>query len=215
LTGKQATEPALRHAHAPQLIHLATHGIFFTEEAPEELPTQVAARGLAPLFNQARAPEVTVQVLDSKPDDFASRSALIFAGASNAQRSVAADQDGVISEEEVRALNLWGTELVVLSACDTGRAAVQAGQGVYGLRRAFFVAGAETLVTSLWQVADRETGELMKSFYEKLLKEGQPRLGALQEAMKEVRRTRPHPYYWAPFIAIGRDAPLSGLVKQP
>jgi CHAT domain-containing protein len=104
-------------------------------------------------------------------------------------------------------LNLWGTQLVVLSACDTGRGDVLLGQGVYGLRRAFLIAGAETVVMSLWKVDDETTRTLMEAYYSNLLA-GQGRASALREAMREVRRSQPHPYYWAPFIAMGRDAPL-------
>jgi CHAT domain-containing protein len=96
---------------------------------------------------------------------------------------------------------------VVLSACDTGRGDVKLGQGVYGLRRAFMVAGAETVVTSLWKVNDETTAELMEGYYRRLL-EGQGRGAALREAMREMRQKKPHPYHWAPFIAIGQDTPL-------
>ncbi|MFP2906715.1 CHAT domain-containing protein, partial [Pyxidicoccus sp. 3LFB2] len=98
----------------------------------------------------------------------------------------------------------------VLSACDTGRGDVKLGQGVYGLRRAFVVAGAETVVMSLWKVNDDTTRQLMEAYYLKLLA-GQGRAGALREAMLWLRTTLPHPHYWAPFIALGQDAPLRGL----
>ena len=113
---------------------------------------------------------------------------------------------------ELAGLNLWGTQLVVLSACDTGRGDVKLGQGVYGLRRAFLVAGAETVVMSLWKVNDETTRALMEAYYRHLLA-GQGRATALREAMRELRRTHPHPHYWAPFIAMGRDAPLRALAR--
>jgi CHAT domain-containing protein len=113
---------------------------------------------------------------------------------------------------ELAGLNLWGTQLVVLSACDTGRGDVKLGQGVYGLRRAFLVAGAETVVMSLWKVNDGTTRDLMEAYYRNLL-EGQGRAAALREAMRELRQTQTHPHYWAPFIAMGRDTPLR--FKQP
>jgi CHAT domain-containing protein len=108
---------------------------------------------------------------------------------------------------ELAGLDLWGTQLVVLSACDTGRGDVKLGQGVYGLRRAFLVAGAETIVMSLWKVNDETTRVLMEAYYRHLLA-GQGRATALREAMRELRRTQPHPHYWAPFLAMGRETPL-------
>lgn len=107
-----------------------------------------------------------------------------------------------------------GTQLVTLSACETGQGALSAGQGIYGLRRAFLLAGAETLVTSLWRVHDQATGELMELYYRKLLDKKNPgdRLDAMTQAMKELRGredgSRAHPYYWAPFLVIGKDGPL-------
>ncbi len=84
---------------------------------------------------------------------------------------------------------------------------------MYGLRRAFMVAGAETVVTSLWKVNAESTAELMEGYYRRLLA-GEGRASALREAMKELRKKKPHPYYWAPFIAIGQDAPLRGLTPS-
>ena len=104
-----------------------------------------------------------------------------------------------------------GARLAVLSACDTGRGTVKPGQGVYGLRRAFMVAGAETVVMSLWKVRDDSTHLLMEAYYRNLLA-GQGRASALHEAMRTVRATRPHPHDWAPFIALGSDAPLRAIV---
>ena len=104
-------------------------------------------------------------------------------------------------------------ELVVLSACDTGRGDVHLGQGVYGLRRAFVVAGAETVVMSLWKVNDETTRELMEAYYRNLLA-GQSRAMALHEAMRLLRATQPHPHHWAPFIALGQDAPLRALAPD-
>ncbi len=114
---------------------------------------------------------------------------------------------------ELAGLNLWGTQLVVLSACDTGRGDVKVGQDVYGLRRAFLVAGAETVVMSLWKVDDETTSTLMEAYYRNLLA-GQGRAAALREAMRSLRLTQPHPHYWAPFIAMGRDTPLHLLAPS-
>ena len=120
----------------------------------------------------------------------------------------------MVTALEVAGMNLWGTQLVVLSACETGRGDVKLGQGVYGLRRAFTVAGAETVVTSLWKVDDATTRELMEGYYQRLLA-GEGRADAMRQAMEVVRAQHPHPYYWAPFIVVGNGAPLRGLKPQP
>ena len=133
---------------------------------------------------------------------------LVLAGAAQGDQAKSAAEDGLLTAEEARSLDLFGTQLVVLSACDTGQGELSVGQGVYGLRRAFLVAGAETLVTSLWQVSDAATGKLMELYYQKLLKDRKGRLEGMQEAMKEMRAKYGHPYYWAPFIVIGSDGPL-------
>ena len=140
--------------------------------------------------------------------DALSRSAVVLADAAQGDRASSAAEDGLLTAEEARSLDLYGTQLVVLSACDTGQGELSVGQGVYGLRRAFLVAGAETLVTSLWQVNDAATGKLMQKYYQKLLKEKKGRLEGMQEAMKEIREKYTHPYYWAPFMVTGSDGPL-------
>ena len=140
--------------------------------------------------------------------DALSRSALVLADAAQGEKAKSAAEDGLLTAEEARSLDLFGTQLVVVSACDTGQGELSVGQGVYGLRRAFLVAGAETIVTSLWPVSDAATGKLMQKYYEKLLKEKKGRLEGMQEAMKEMREKYKHPYYWAPFLVIGSDGPL-------
>jgi CHAT domain-containing protein len=111
-------------------------------------------------------------------------------------------------------LDLWGTQLVVLSACDTGRGDVKLGQGVYGLRRAFLVAGAETVVMSLWKVNDETTRTLMETYYRHLLA-GQGRATALREAMRELRRTQSPPLLGALHRHGPRDAPAPARVQRP
>lgn len=114
---------------------------------------------------------------------------------------------GRLTALEVASLDLSATELVVLSACETGVGEISAGQGVYGLRRAFLTAGTQTLVASLWQVADASTSRLMSDYY-RGLNEGQGRGDAMHAAILSLRQRYPHPYYWAPFIVIGDPSPL-------
>ena len=105
-------------------------------------------------------------------------------------------------------LNLLGTELVVLSACETGLGAVQVGEGVFGLRRAFVLAGAHTLVMSLWKVPDQQTRELMEDFYARVLA-GEERAEALRQAQFAMKTKYPDPLYWGAFICQGDPGPLS------
>jgi CHAT domain-containing protein len=119
--------------------------------------------------------------------------------------------DGILTALEAAGLNLWGTKLVTLSACDTGVGEVKNGDGVYGLRRSFVLAGAETLVMSLWPVSDYVTRELMTAYY-KELKQGLGRSEALRKVQLHMlkRPDRVHPFYWASFIQSGEWANLDG-----
>ena len=118
-------------------------------------------------------------------------------------------EDGVLSAYEATGLNLHGTELVVLSACETGRGQIANGEGVFGLRRAIQEAGARTILMSLWSVPDRETQELMALFYSKWLA-GEDKHQALHEAEMELRAKvkarygEDRPFYWGGFILVGR-----------
>jgi CHAT domain-containing protein len=136
------------------------------------------------------------------------RSGLALSGAN---LSNSATEDGVLTALEASNLNLWGTKLVTLSACDTGVGEVKNGEGVYGLRRAFFLAGAETLVMSLWPVSDSVTREMMTAYYTGL-KTGLGRGEALRQAQLAMltRKNRLHPFYWASFIQAGEWANLDG-----
>jgi len=133
------------------------------------------------------------------------RSGLALAGGNVAQR------DGILTALEASGLDLWGTKLVTLSACDTGVGEIQNHEGVYGLRRAFVLAGAETLVMSLWPVSDYITRDAMVGYYARL-REGAGRGDALRQAKFEIlkRPSRSHPYYWAGFIQSGEWASLDG-----
>ena len=106
-------------------------------------------------------------------------------------------------------MDLRGTQLVVLSACETGVGEVQSGEGVYGLRRALVLAGAQSQVASLWKVADEATKDLMVGYYQRLLK-GEGRSAALRQAQQSMinSQDRSHPYYWAAFVPIGNWKPL-------
>jgi CHAT domain-containing protein len=200
--GSEATKERLLRLSTPGVLHIATHG-FFLEDVPA-IQDSRAVGHFGALGNGALA---------QMPDDPLLRSglALTQAGTSAPVSSGTPTSDpALITALELMGLNLWGTELVVLSACDTGRGDIKLGQGVYGLRRALVVAGAETVVMSLWKVNDDTTRMLMEAYYGNLLA-GQGRASALREAMRMLRVSQPHPHFWAPFISLGRDAPLRAI----
>jgi CHAT domain-containing protein len=194
LTGARATEATLKGVAAPRLLHVATHG-FFLEDA------EVAAAG----SGQAAARGIKESVKIENP---LLRSGLALTGAN--VRGGGGD-DGILTALEASGLNLWGTKLVVLSACDTGVGEVRNGEGVYGLRRAFVLAGAESLVMSLWPVSDYSTRGLMASYYRNL-KQGMGRGAALRGVQLDMlkRNRQLHPFYWANFIQSGEWAELDG-----
>ncbi len=139
------------------------------------------------------------------------RSGLALAGANTwlkAGNPPEEAEDGLLTAEDVAGLDLLATELVVLSACETGLGHVRVGEGVFGLRRAFVLAGARTLVMSLWKVPDEPTGELMEDFYGRLLA-GRGCAEALREAQLAMKAKYPDPFYWGAFICQGDPSPLS------
>jgi CHAT domain-containing protein/Tfp pilus assembly protein PilF len=195
LTHAQATEAKVKHLKSPRILHVATHGFFLKDN---ELPV-TALRGGGFAHDQDPVPLGENPLL---------RSGLALAGA-NLRRSGAQD-DGILTAAEVAQMDLRGTQLVVLSACETGVGDVQNGEGVYGLRRALVLAGAETQVASLWKVPDAATKDLMVEYYQRLL-QGEGRSAALREAQRTMikSKTRSHPYYWAAFVPIGNWTPLT------
>jgi CHAT domain-containing protein len=194
LTGNAATETSLKQAVAPRILHIATHGFFLTDDSSSAAET---------VSQGTRAISASVKI-----ENPLLRSGLALAGA-NLHRSN--DDDGILTALEASGLNLWGTKLVTLSACDTGIGEVKNGEGVYGLRRAFMLAGTETLVMSLWAVSDYVTREMMTSYYRNL-KQGQGRGEALRQVQLDMlkRKEREHPFYWASFIQSGEWANLDG-----
>jgi CHAT domain-containing protein/tetratricopeptide (TPR) repeat protein len=190
----------LKAVRSPRILHLATHG-FFLEDQPHD-PNQ-DRRNLAVIGAADR-------LAGANWENPLLRSGLLLAGFNTWRTGgdlPAEAEDGMLTAEDVTGLDLLDTELVVLSACDTGLGAVHAGEGVFGLRRAFVVAGAKTLVMSLWKVPDQQTQELMVDFYRRLLA-GTPRAQALREAQLELRKHHPHPFYWGAFICQGDPGPL-------
>ena len=201
LTGRQATKDTLQRVEAPRILHIASHGFFLRDGAHDAAPRGAAAA--------AGTRTTTASAAVGNP---LLRSGLALAGANLEGDS--RDQ-GILTALEASSLNLWGTKLVTLSACDTGVGEVRNGEGVYGLRRAFVLAGTETLVMSLWPVSDYVARETMVAFYTRL-REGLGRGDALRQAKLAMlsRASRRHPFYWASFIQSGEWANLDGA-RQP
>lgn len=189
LTESYATEEALKDVQAPAILHIATHGFFLAEQP------------IVP------SPSSSVPILGSLNEHPLLRSGLALAGF-NPRRSDR--DDGVLTALEAASLNLFSTQLVVLSACDTGIGDIANGEGVYGLRRAFAIAGADTQLMSLWQVSDDGTQSLMARYY-RYLTEGMGRGEALRAVQLDMIRQGgeySHPYYWSAFILTGNWQPL-------
>jgi CHAT domain-containing protein len=199
LSGAKATKTALQQAAAPTILHIATHGFFLDDPASEGR----AARAM----REDDATPIVNPLL---------RSGLALSGANQIKPN--AEDDGILSALEAAGMDLTGTKLVVLSACNTGVGEVKTGEGVYGLRRALVLAGSETQVLSLWPVSDLGTRDLMIEYYRRL-QQGEGRTEALHQAqLKLLRRGAgrgqdfSHPYYWASFIQSGQGGSLS---EQP
>ena len=135
----------------------------------------------------------------------------MLAGANHRADAGVDSEDGILTAEEIAILNLTGVEWAVLSACDTGLGEVRSGEGVFGLRRAFQIAGAQTVITSLWAADDRATGDWMHAFYQAKLKAHRSTAESMREASMGVLRMRreaglsTHPFFWGGLIASGDD----------
>jgi CHAT domain-containing protein/tetratricopeptide (TPR) repeat protein len=200
-----ALEGRLKQAcRSPRILHLATHGFFLEDQQRDSI------RESRDLEFVGGPEDGMGRLTGARPENPLLRSGLILAGFNTwLQKGNPHPQaeDGLLTAEDVSGLDLLATELVVLSACETGLGEVHSGEGVFGLRRAFVLAGAKTLVMSLWAVPDQQTQELMENFYRRILA-GQGRADALREAQLAMKAKNPDPYYWAAFVCLGNPGPL-------
>jgi CHAT domain-containing protein len=190
--GREASEDVFKsEAPGKRVIHVATHGYYLEGTCEPEQPkigfeSDIGFVGENPLL----------------------LSGLFFAGA-NLHGEVADSlgiDDGILTAYEVSAMDLSGTEMVVLSACETGLGKVEEGEGIYGLRRAFQMAGARTVISALWPVSDEATADMMSHLYEREDESIPETMHRIQmERIRELRKAGlpDHPYTWAGFIAIG------------
>lgn len=181
---EKATEERIKSSPDIHILHIATHGFFMPFKEIKD-----------PDFNFATKPLL--------------RSGLLLCGAKNAFQEQKEEkntdpnrEDGILTAYEAMNLNLSNTELVVLSACETGVGEIENGEGVYGLQRAFVVAGAKAIVMSLWTVSDEATQELMVNFYTQWMK-NRDKKEAFRKAQLQLREKYPHPYFWGAFVMVG------------
>jgi CHAT domain-containing protein len=165
ISGPAATASVVLAQRAPRILHIATHGFFLADQAP---------------INDTSAPGTPSR------EDPLQRSGLVFAGANRPDANP--NDDGYLTAAEATAMELDGTELVTLSACETGLGGVRSGEGVYGLQRALAVAGARSTLLSLWKVADGRTATFLAKYYQRL-KDGEGRAEALHNTQTEYRKS--------------------------
>jgi CHAT domain-containing protein len=185
---KSASEEKVKELNSPKIFHIATHGFYKPSEAitmEEELEGNEARLTQNPLMRTGLLLKGAGDLLDKTSHNYNM-------------------DNGILTAYEAMSLNLDKTDLVVLSACETGLGELQAGEGVYGLQRAFLVAGAKVLIMSMFKVDDDATQKLMLKFYQKWLNSGNLRVSFI-DAKKELRVEYPEPIYWGAFMMIGLD----------
>lgn len=188
-TADEATESNIKNISSPKILHIATHGFFIPDV--EEGETEKVF-GIEP---------------EKAKENPMLRSGLMLAGAENAQEGLSVAEvdgsdNGVLNAFEIANLDLKGT-LVAASACETGLGDVKEGEGVYGLQRAFQVAGADAILMSLWKVSDDATQKLMTTYKQNLVN-GQDKVEAFKAAQLALKTEYPEPYYWGAFVMVGK-----------
>ncbi len=188
LIGDKATETEVKKINSPSVLHIATHGYFLADlsevETNKVLGVDVAVAKQNPLL----------------------RSGVLLANCENVfdetYRSSEAD-NGILTAYEALSLHLDNTDMVVLSACETGLGSVKQGEGVFGLQRSFLIAGAKSIIMSLWSVSDEATMELMTLFYTNYSKSGNKQ-AAFAAAQKQLKTKYKEPFYWAAFVMLSK-----------
>jgi CHAT domain-containing protein/tetratricopeptide (TPR) repeat protein len=197
LSGSAATESAFkRDATGKRVLHVATHGFFLDDRCGSAVE---ASRPDTPAGPPAAVTRENPMLL----------SGLVLAGANHRGAAGDGEEDGILTAEEISAMDLKGVDWAVLSACDTGIGAVRAGEGVFGLRRAFQVAGVRTIIMSLWAVEDQSARRWMTTLYEARFVKGLNTVQAVHQTGRSILTDRrgkgqsTHPFYWAGFVAAG------------
>lgn len=189
----------------PCILHIATHGFFYQDPQTQRIENKdlTIRNGVSEYGSvnfRGTTGYGTWQYVNNKNPMM--RSGLVLTGANRvwSEDQSKNEDDGILTAHEISQLNMRNTDLVVLSACETGLGDIKGSEGVYGLQRAFKMAGVKYIIMSLWQVPDKETVEFMEMFYKKLLKIKDVRI-AFTQTQKEMRK-KYDPYYWASFVLI-------------
>jgi len=184
---ENASETNIKKQESPRILHIATHGYFFPDIPIDKDNTR--------FLGMDRQQVIQDPML---------RSGLLFTGANRTLKGEESNgENGLLSAAEAALLDLRETELVVLSACETGKGEVKNSEGVYGLRKAFSDAGAKNIIMSLWKVDDKVTQEFMSRFYEIWLNDKTSIREAFNKTQLEIKAKYPEPYYWGAFILVG------------
>lgn len=189
LYGDKATELTVKQINSPSILHIATHGYFLADlsqmETTKVLGVDISAAKENPLLRSG----VLLANCDNVFDEN-------FHPSPNSE-------NGILTAYEAMSLNLDKTDLVVLSACETGLGSVKQGEGVYGLQRAFLIAGAKSIIMSLWSVSDDATMQLMTLFYNNYAKTGN-KIQSFQDAIKQLKIKYKEPFYWSAFVMLSK-----------
>jgi CHAT domain-containing protein len=189
LYGANATEAKVKEINSPSILHIATHGYFLADldqlETTKILGVDVSAAKENPLLRSGVLLANCENVFDEN-----------FHPSPNSE-------NGILTAYEAMSLNLDKTDLVVLSACETGLGSVKQGEGVYGLQRAFLIAGAKSIIMSLWSVSDDATMELMTLFYTNYAKSGNKQQ-AFSDAIKQLKIKYKEPFFWSAFVMLSK-----------
>lgn len=204
LRGARASEAAFK-AEAPgrEVLHLATHGFMLGADCGAAGPGE---RGMGGLVGEGSGEAADS---DTTATSLLGVSGLVLAGANRRSAASTGADDGILSAEEIGALDLRGVRWAVLSACQTGLGEARSGEGILGLRRSLQVAGVRTVIMSLWSIDDESTADWMRLLYDARFREGDDSMTAVAEASRrslaERRRAHlsDHPFYWAAFASIG------------
>ncbi|TAE72523.1 MAG: CHAT domain-containing protein [Bacteroidetes bacterium] len=187
-TDLKATESEVKKVKSPRILHVATHG-FFQSDTENEKQTSFGLES------------------DKTEENSLLKSGLLFANAEKGMtqqnsREFQTQDNGILTAYEVQNVDLSNTEFAILSACETGLGDVKAGEGVYGLQRAFQIAGANTIIMSLWTVSDEATQELMTLFYQNFLT-SYNKVDAFKKAQQQLKTKYKEPYFWGAFVMVG------------
>ena len=202
LTGAQASERAFKENAAGQrVLHLATHAFFLGGRCASVLDARANSSDVMTLDSRVQRPFVGENPM--------LLSGLVLAGASNRAAAGQDEEDGILTAEEIASLDLTSVEWAVLSACDTGVGTIRASEGVFGLRRAFHIAGVKTVIMSLWPVEDEAARQWMETLYDGRFSKRLGTAEAVRQASLQMLNQRrrqgdtTHPFFWAPFVAFG------------